>query len=42
MARPRIVVADDLCGYLSRVFKASGSNTICDQHSHIVPPHIAV
>ena len=31
-----------LCGYSSGVCQGEGFNTICDRHSHIVPPHIAV
>ena len=31
-----------LCGYSSGVCQGEGFNTICDRHSHVVPPHIAV
>ena len=30
-----------LCGYSSGVCQGAGFNTICDRHSHIVPPHTA-
>jgi CheY-like chemotaxis protein len=31
-----------LCGYSSGVCQGEGFNTICDRHSHVVPPHTAV
>ena len=31
-----------LCGYSSDVCPTDGFNTICDRHSHVMPPHTAV
>jgi len=31
-----------LCGYSSDVAQGEGFNTICDRHSHVMPPHTAV
>jgi len=31
-----------LCGYSSAVCPGEGFNTICERHSHVVPPHTAV
>jgi MEDS: MEthanogen/methylotroph, DcmR Sensory domain len=31
-----------LCGYASGVCQDEGFNTICDRHSHVMPPHTAV
>ena len=31
-----------LCGYSSGVCQDDGFNTICDRHSHVVPPHTAM
>jgi CheY-like chemotaxis protein len=31
-----------LCGYSSGVCQGEGFNTICDRHSHVVPPHPSV
>ena len=31
-----------LCGYSSDVCPTEGFNTICDRHSHVMPPHTAV
>jgi hypothetical protein len=31
-----------LCGYSAGVCHGEGFNTICDRHSHVVPPHTVV
>jgi hypothetical protein len=31
-----------LCGYSSGVCQSEGFNTICERHSHVMPPHTAV
>jgi CheY-like chemotaxis protein len=31
-----------LCGYASGICQGEGFNTICDWHSHVMPPHTAV
>ena len=31
-----------LCGYSSGVCQAEGFNSICDRHSHVLPPHTSM